>query len=684
MYRRLVSGILAFTMTVQLCTGTVYAAEKTKTASFKIDNEESETERGTTDEASFGSSSEDTEDTAFSETEEEAESSRMSELESEVNAESKTEDTTNAETNSKSETESTTKSDTEIQTESETEAETDIETEIETDTTDLQLSSEDRDDSEEEAFEEGNPDFLFQAGGFQVMDISENKISLFSEEDGISLLTEGDMDELSDILYTALKNKDASIDIRNYKFNYNSTEDRNQLLMLYYAVVNDHPDLYYVRTGYGVSYLTSSKTITKISPNYHNNIDEDAFEEGVEKAKSVVSDDMDDLQKAIAVHDYIVLNCEYDKERLANGTMPNESYSAYGALANQIAVCQGYALAYKYLMNEYGIDCYIVTSDKMNHAWNIVKINDALYQIDLTWDDPTWDKYGLVRHSYMLQSDEEFQKSSDDHSSHHDWYVTEGSGVVDIKAEGNIYDNAFWRDVNSPLVYDNSIDDKYYFVTKNKELQSWTYNIEATGEADTMIALDTPYSGLSLDGSKLYYNTSKNISYIDVHDADYTEQVRYSLEENDTDQIFGFTRNNNIIRYVKRAQYNISEKSTIYALDDSKETITEAEKKTYTVTFRDGFGTIFATRNVEEGGYAVPPAVTPPDGYKFSYWAGTYSNIRKDETVTAVYTKISYTISYVLNGGTNSKDNIAKYDVDTEFELADPTREYCDFGGWYE
>ncbi len=78
---------------------------------------------------------------------------------------------------------------------------------------------------------------------------------------------------------------------------------------------------------------------------------------------------MDDLQTAIALHDYIVLNCEYDKERLMRmALMPNVSYGAYGVLAERIASLSGICARYKYLLNEFGIDSYIVTSDKMNHA----------------------------------------------------------------------------------------------------------------------------------------------------------------------------------------------------------------------------------------------------------------------------------------------------------------------------
>lgn len=47
----------------------------------------------------------------------------------------------------------------------------------------------------------------------------------------------------------------------------------------------------------------------------------------------------------------------------------------------------------------------------------------------------------------------------------------------------------------------------------------------------------------------------------------------------------------------------------------------------------------------------------------------------KDVVVTPVVEKVTYTISYELNGGTNG-NNPATYDVESgAIELADPTRE---------
>ncbi len=134
--------------------------------------------------------------------------------------------------------------------------------------------------------------------------------------------------------------------------------------------------------------------------------------------KKTITSDMSDAQKVKAIHDYIVLNCAYDYDNLLRGTIPSVSYTAEGVLLKKTAVCQGYAEAFKLLMDMMGIPCKMVTGTANNgsgyagHAWNIVKVSGRWYHIDVTWDDPVPDKKGNVRYSYFLIPD---KKIDDDH-----------------------------------------------------------------------------------------------------------------------------------------------------------------------------------------------------------------------------------------------------------------------------
>lgn len=108
-------------------------------------------------------------------------------------------------------------------------------------------------------------------------------------------------------------------------------------------------------------------------------------------------------------HDYIVKNCTYSY----NGKSVD---TAYGALIDGKAICQGYAHALQMLLSRAGFDAVpaMGDSDDGYHKWNYVKLSDGKwYVIDATWDDPTGDEPDYVGYDYFMITDEQVEK---DHS----------------------------------------------------------------------------------------------------------------------------------------------------------------------------------------------------------------------------------------------------------------------------
>ncbi|MGN0554112.1 MAG: transglutaminase domain-containing protein [Oscillospiraceae bacterium] len=112
-----------------------------------------------------------------------------------------------------------------------------------------------------------------------------------------------------------------------------------------------------------------------------------------------------DYDKLLAIHDAIVLsgNFSWDSEYAS---------TAYGALVDGSAMCEGYAFAFSYLCTAAGIENYVVSgtnSDGDAHLWNKAVCDGKWYNVDCTWDDPILknenEKY--LRHDYFLVSDEE-------------------------------------------------------------------------------------------------------------------------------------------------------------------------------------------------------------------------------------------------------------------------------------
>lgn len=82
---------------------------------------------------------------------------------------------------------------------------------------------------------------------------------------------------------------------------------------------------------------------------------------------------------------------EYDTSTAASGEFSNQKTvaTAYGALVNGSAVGEGYAMAYKALCDELGIESYVVLGehDGKSHAWNIVYLDGYYYHVDVSMSD---------------------------------------------------------------------------------------------------------------------------------------------------------------------------------------------------------------------------------------------------------------------------------------------------------
>ncbi|GAA0745006.1 DUF5050 domain-containing protein [Clostridium oceanicum] len=177
------------------------------------------------------------------------------------------------------------------------------------------------------------------------------------------------------------------------------------------TVLDDHPEIFYFNTqdigfisngergSLELKYNYNSTTVASMKKSFQSKIDE--------ILSSLIRDDMSYIEKEIAIHDYIVLNTTYDTKNIVS----ENSYTAYGALIENVAVCDGYAKAMQILLNKVGIKTIRVTgtSQGESHAWNIVNIYGKNYHVDSTWNDPVPDK-GYSSYKYLNLSDNEIEK----------------------------------------------------------------------------------------------------------------------------------------------------------------------------------------------------------------------------------------------------------------------------------
>ena len=112
---------------------------------------------------------------------------------------------------------------------------------------------------------------------------------------------------------------------------------------------------------------------------------------------------MDSYSKIKTIYNWICQNVSYDYAHVGN-TEYLKQFSAYGALVEGTAVCQGYAVLLYRLLLESGVDVRVIpgTGNGALHAWNIAELNGVYYNLDSTWDAGK-DLYG-----YFLCSENDF------------------------------------------------------------------------------------------------------------------------------------------------------------------------------------------------------------------------------------------------------------------------------------
>lgn len=195
--------------------------------------------------------------------------------------------------------------------------------------------------------------------------------------------------------------------------------DSDQLSKAMDAVLNDHPEIFWVDNNYSYSYDPADGYIKEITFTYFDFADtpeklQAAKAELEAAASSIVSEAMayqTVVERELFIHDYICENTIYDE------SAPYHQ-SAYSAIVLHRSVCAGYARGFQYLMQRAGATCYYVTGstekavvagsdDSGSHSWNMVLINGAYYNVDCLWDDTASDSYGSPIYPFFNIPDSE-------------------------------------------------------------------------------------------------------------------------------------------------------------------------------------------------------------------------------------------------------------------------------------
>ena len=159
-----------------------------------------------------------------------------------------------------------------------------------------------------------------------------------------------------------------------------------------YAVSYDHGEIFWYRGGGQSHYYENPGYLDlTLSPAYEYPVAEIpgkiALVESAAQPVVASLQGLSDYEKVKGVYDYLIDHTIYD--------LKYHGRTMYELFADGRAVCEGYARAAQYLLNQLDVEVLYVTGDSWNdlfpregHAWNIVNIEGDYCQLDVTWGDP--------------------------------------------------------------------------------------------------------------------------------------------------------------------------------------------------------------------------------------------------------------------------------------------------------
>lgn len=213
----------------------------------------------------------------------------------------------------------------------------------------------------------------------------------------------------------------------------------------------------YIRWGFGggVGGMIQMGTLTTYRFGFTNYTTAEQERAVTEKLSQVYKElslsNKSDYMKIHDIYKYLCDNISYDYANLNDKTYKLK-YTAYAALINKTAVCEGYAVLLYRMLLDNGIDSRVITSE--SHGWNIAKLDGLYYDLDSTWDA------GRTSYSYFLKCEDNFVDSA----SHvrGEEYTTEDFNLKYPMAQSD-YSNKLITITSQP-------QDIYYTTEKNATL----------------------------------------------------------------------------------------------------------------------------------------------------------------------------------------------------------------------
>ncbi len=342
-----------------------------------------------------------------------------------------------------------------------------------------------------------------------------------------------------------MSNKDAnsfSVDVNKYDIPYKE-DDWSFSFELFGQLKDTYPELYWLelsRVSVGIlgSEISEYNFTRKL-----NDSQIYVVEDFLKRAVSAVNPAWSDFEKALWIHDHMAETFMYDRSIFYGG---DGNHHLYEIINETFGVCSAYAELYDLLLSRVGVESKLAYHDDpaggAGHEWNLVKIDNEWYHVDVTHDDPLHvvrrddgydymaiDLFGRVGHDHFMLNDaqlealENLPQNTGKCTEHSNWYVHGEKPAVNSTK----YEKMHLRDSESSVV---EAQGKWYFIDHGSFVggSEWTVELRSTTDfinCELVTKLNAfwplndgtgrgyvgPYGGLESIHGYVYYNTVNSI-----------------------------------------------------------------------------------------------------------------------------------------------------------------------------
>ncbi len=130
--------------------------------------------------------------------------------------------------------------------------------------------------------------------------------------------------------------------------------------------------------------------------------DKETLQMAKETLESIIKPEMTPYQQEEAIYQWMCTNVKFDDGSMSAIPTAGEFCDRpYGVLKNKKAVCVGYATTFRLFMEMLDIPCKVVHDKELSHSWDLVKLDEDWYHVDLTFDNNEDGSSGSYRNFNM-------------------------------------------------------------------------------------------------------------------------------------------------------------------------------------------------------------------------------------------------------------------------------------------